>query len=71
MDGEGDGVLSEVGDLPRTEGPVVGAAVQSVDAIVELRAEGLVADGVLAASDAVYVATGDGIVDGVRGILGW
>lgn len=69
MNGEGDRVAGEVGDLPRPERPVVSAAMQRIGPVVELRVEGLAANLVLAAADAVHVTAWNGIVDRVRWVL--
>lgn len=70
VDGEGDGVVGEVVDVPGPERPVVGAAVQRIVAVVLLGVVRLVADGVVAIAYAVDVAAGDGVVDRVARVLG-
>lgn len=69
MNGEGDRVLGEVRHFPKPVRPIVGTAVEGVVSVIGFSVVRLVADSVLSVADAVNVAAGDGIVDGVGWVI--
>lgn len=71
INSKGDGVVLQVSDLPHAVGPVVGAAVQRVVAVVLLRVDGLAVERVGAVADAVGVPARSRVVHRVSGVLGW
>lgn len=70
-DGKGDGSGRVFGHVPEPERPVVGAAVQSVVAIVQLGVVLLAVDGVLSFANAVGITPWDGVVHGMSRVLGY
>lgn len=68
---EGDGVLRQRSQVPEMIRPIVRSAVKGVGAVVLLEVVGHAVEREGAVADAVGVAAGDGVVDGVAGVDGW
>ena len=68
---EGDGVGRQRRQVPEVVRPVVRPTVERVVTIVLLEMVGHVVQREGAVADAVGVAAGDGVVDGVAGVDGW
>ena len=71
VDGEGDRLVGDIGDVPLAVRPVVCAAVQGVLAIVLLQLVGLAVEGELGVSNAVGVTAGYSVVDGMSRVRGY